>query len=338
MAKILKPIGVAVVVIAVLLACLAVSSRVLAPKDNSYEAGMIEAEAHGVMAEPDDTIDVIILGDSEAYAAFSPLQMFQEQGFAAYTCSSSGQRITYANTILNRAMTNQSPTLVVFETNELYAPFSFNDIFMREFQDIFPVLEYHDRWKSLSAGDFYQEFDATWTDSLKGFKYLTDSFPADSTGYMIPSDEFESIPYLNQVYMHRMIAEIRAMGAEPVFISTPSTVNWTTARHNGMTAWAASEGVAYYDFNAEPYDIHIDWQTETLDGGDHLNYAGATRFTQAVGELLASEYNLPDHRGDPVYNEWNVCWECFQAQIMADAEQTDSQSASQSEADCSESQ
>ena len=50
------------------------------PKDNTEAAGFHYPWASGYLAEPEDTIDVLIRGDSEVYADFIPLQIWQEQG------------------------------------------------------------------------------------------------------------------------------------------------------------------------------------------------------------------------------------------------------------------
>lgn len=38
----------------------------------------------------------------------------------------------------------------------------------------------------------------------------------------------------------------------------------------------------------------------------HLNYTGAGKFTEYLGNELKSRFELPDHRGDPIYDSWEI--------------------------------
>ena len=49
----------------------------------------------------------------------------------------------------------------------------------------------------------------------------------------------------------------------------------------------------------------IDWDTDTYDRGDHLNYSGAAKVTAWIGDDLRRSYALPDRREDPAYENWN---------------------------------
>ena len=294
-------------VIAAIGALLIASSALVYPKNNQQAFGMNNEAANGVLGERNGSIDVLFIGDSEAFSSFSPLQMWDEHGFTSYVCAIPSQQLTYGNTLLHRATRNQSPRVVVIETNTIYAPFTANDALLRVLQDMFPVFEFHDRWKALNAGDLSLDVSATWSDDLKGFRINRDVKAADASGYMAPDSRVQEIPQLNRAYLESMVLYCRSIGAEPVLVSTPSTVNWNMPRHNGIQAFASQTGVSYIDLNAEPTKIDIDWKNETRDGGDHLNLSGAQKVSDYIGEHLATSYGLPDHRGDDAFSSWNDC-------------------------------
>ena len=49
----------------------------------------------------------------------------------------------------------------------------------------------------------------------------------------------------------------------------------------------------------------IDWQTDTYDRGDHLNYWGAVKVTRDLGRWFRENLPLPDHRGEAAYEPWD---------------------------------
>lgn len=314
---VLKLIGYAVVAIAVILAFLVVGSRVMIPKDNSPEAGMIEPEANGVMGEPVNSIDALIVGDSEVYNAISPLQMWKENGFTSYACASPGQALAYSNTILRRAYTTQHPQIVVIEAGSIFKDLTVGNALARIAQDMFPLIEYHSRWKSLTPADFVQEPKATWTDELKGFRVYEQTVPAAADGYMEPTDEVAPIARVNDVYLNIIVDYCRQNGAVPVLISVPSVTNWNMARHNAISAWAAEHDIDFFDFNTGADKVDIDWKTQTKDEGNHLNYDGAVIFTRALGKLLAERYSLPDHRSDARYAVWDADYDNYMAIVAS---------------------
>ena len=306
-----------VVVLAVIAALLVLLSSLFVPKDNSEEAGMLDATANGVLGEPDNTIDVIIIGDSKAYSGISPMVMWSDYGIASYSCTTKSQKLPYAFTLLKRATQKQTPSVVVIEANEIHVETSFTDIAKRALQDALPVLEYHDRWKSLTLRDLDPRVTYTWTDDYKGFYMRGLIEPADTTGYMASTDEVEEIPRASRWCLSSIIDYCREIGATPVIVAVPATLEWSRPRHNAIQAYADEMGVDFIDMNTEPDLIEIDWQIDSRDAGGHLNLYGATKVSDRLGQILSERYGAPDHREDPAYSAWfdslevynaTVCW------------------------------
>lgn len=276
---------------------LAALSHVFVPKNNQKEFGQVDPRAHGVLGQPANSVDALFLGDSEIYTSVSPQQLWDERGISAYVMGTPAQKLCYTRSLLVKALTRQRPRVVVLETNCLFRKVTPGDAILRAAQDAFPVIEYHDRWKSLRLEDLFGRVQATWTDEQRGFVAREGSRAADASSYMATTSELAKMPELNRLYLESIARMCDDAGARLVLLSTPSTKNWNMARHNRVVRLASELGLDYVDLNVGESRVDIDWSTETYDAGDHLNTDGAKKVTSAVGTLLTGGYDLPDRRG-----------------------------------------
>ena len=100
---------------------------------------------------------------------------------------------------------------------------------------------------------------------------------------------------------------LKENGAELILISTPSTRNWNYTRHEVTEDFAAGKGITYIDLNTiDKSELNIDWNTDTKDGGDHLNVSGAQRVTEWFGRYIDKNYDFVDKRQDADYSESDV--------------------------------
>ena len=128
---------------------------------------------------------------------------------------------------------------------------------------------------------------------------------------MTPSDAYAPIPKRNRAYVERIKAFCDENGAQLLLVSAPSTLNWNMARHNSTQAFADALGIGFLDLNTAHEQVAIDWNTDTRDKGDHLNYFGAQKATNVLGAYLADTGLLPSHKDDPAYADWNTQSDAF---------------------------
>ena len=290
--------------VAGLIVILLAVSVVMTPKDNTERAGILSERAYGFLAEPESTLDVLFLGDSEGYRAFIPLQMWEEYGFTSFVCNTSSQQLYLTERILNQALEKQSPKYVILETLILYRYAPYSDVLMDRVSNALPVFRYHDHWKQLSLRDFVPKVEYTHIDPFKGYAFLSKIEPAAEVEHMKPTKEASKISKQAQKSVARIAEICRAHGAELLLISSPSTTNWNMHRHNAVQKLADRLGIQYMDMNLMTDEIPIDWSVDTYDAGDHLNYTGAVKVSAYLGAYLHDE-GLPDHREDAAYAAWN---------------------------------
>ena len=281
-------------------------SELFIPKNNMEEYGMEEVEANGILGEKKNTIDVLIVGDSEAYTAISPAQIWKETGITAYVSSSSVQTLDYTYQLVKRAFKNQSPKLVILESNAVYREVPAAQAALSLLKECFPVFQYHSRWKHLNINDLTGTVNYTWTTAAKGYRGSTTINPSENKEYMQKTEHAVKVSSINSMYVKAIKKLCDKHGAKFLLLRTPSTVNWNYAMHNGIIQFAREIGCEQIDMNLGMNEIiKIDWDKDTRDKGDHLNDYGAMKVTKFVAEYLKQTKLFQDHSTDPEYAKWN---------------------------------
>ena len=76
--------------------------------------------AMSILRQEENTLDYLVMGDSECYSSVSPMEIWKDFGFAGYNCGVIGQHIQYTYYLLEQILAKQSPHLVLLETNALF--------------------------------------------------------------------------------------------------------------------------------------------------------------------------------------------------------------------------
>lgn len=295
--------------LAILMGLLAAGSRIVEPKNNEKSSGMRNAQATGFLTERENSLDYLIIGDSETYSSMSPMQLWRDYGYTGYVCGTPGQHMEDTYNYLTSFFRVQKPRLVIFEGNALYRSSGIQDdvsrVLSRSIQRMMPVFEYHDRWKSLSAADVGQ-VNYTWRNYLKGFIPTWKSKPwTGAEDYMHKTHQAKPIQEVNRFYFDRIARFCEEQGVPLLVVNVAAPVNWNYQKHNGVKKLTKEYDVPYLDMNLHVGKLKINWQTDSRDGGDHMNFKGARKVTAYLGKYLDKHYSLPDHRDDPAYDSWN---------------------------------
>lgn len=257
----------------------------------------------GLMAEPSDTVDVVILGDSESFTFLSPMHLWNDEGITSYIGGQSGQRIMETYYGLKRILKTQSPKVLILETNTM-----FNSVaLMSEVNCIahemgyyyLPVLKYHSLWKNLV------EKEPEIPKHYNGFEIRENVDPYTGGPYMIKTNEKAEKSNIVEFYMKQIKKLCDKNNIELLLVSAPSPMNHNYQKHNSIEQYALENDIAYIDLNMHIDELGIDWQTDTLDMGDHLNISGALKTTAYMENYLTENYVLEDHRGEEKYKDWD---------------------------------
>lgn len=278
------------------------------PKNNTEAYGMEDVKANGILGEPEETIDVLFIGDSVSYCSVIPVQIWRDYGITSYMCGTSLQKLYYSKEFLLKTFETQSPKIVMLEGTPIFNNFMYKETIRMAVERVFPVFRYHDRWKNF---DTMLELDTglraeyTHQEVSKGYYYSPAVEVVDAGDYTKPTDEVAGILADNKRTLLEIMEFCEKNGAELILYSAPNTLTWTPAGHNALVQLAEELGLTYFDMNYMPEEVPIDWSTDSFDGGDHLNYDGAQKVTAYLGKYLAEKGIFKDKRAEEYYKSWN---------------------------------
>jgi len=278
-------------------------SIIFVPKNNLGDFGMRNIAAHGFLAEKEDTIDVLFIGDSLAYASFFPLQLYEDYGITSFTIGTPAQKMYETYSFLETFLKTQNPKVVVFENGAMLREYPTDEAIRAEVSRYFPIVEYHNRWKNLTINDFNTKINYTYTDPTKGYKKIDNVVSGVENDYMKKNKKYQNISKENEMYLERMQKLCEEHDIEFMMVSTITMKSMNYARHNSFQRLSEEYDIPYIDLNLVQ-DIDIDWTNDSYDAGEHLNYYGALKIGDYIGPYLKETYNLEDHRGDSKYSSY----------------------------------
>ena len=299
-------------------------NMLLQPK---YTTDLVEGSMIAEYYDKAGDHDVIFVGDCEVYANFTPMELYREAGIKAYVRGTSQQLIWQSYYILAETFRYESPKVVVFNVNAMRYSEPVKEEFNRLTIDkmrwskekvgiiqasmteeetflsyVFPILRYHSRFSQLTAEDFTYLFDGkqiTWqghlvNDTVKPMGKLPAKRP-------LPDYSFGDICW-EYLEMMRLLCEEN--GAELILIKAPSAYPYWYEQYDAqIEEYAAKNGLSFYNFLDNVEEIGIDYQTDTYDAGLHMNLEGATKLSAYFAKILSENHGLPNHSGDPVWDE-----------------------------------
>jgi hypothetical protein len=295
-----------------------------------YADSLIEGSMISQYYSEEKDHEVIFIGDCEVYANFSPMVMYETEGIKAYVRGSSQQLIWQSYVILKETLKYEKPKIVVFNVNsvrydkqsevvsEAYNRLTIDKMkwskekieIIKEsmieeetlISYVFPILRYHSRYDKLTKEDIkylFKRKNNTYNGFLvnKSIKGVT-TIPTEKklSNYNFSK---ESIHYLELI-----LKLCEENNIELVLVKAPSLYpHWYKEYHEQIKEFALENNIDYYNLIEYKDTIGIDYSLDTYDAGLHLNLTGATKLSKFFANLLSSNYDLTNYKGDTLYDK-----------------------------------
>lgn len=281
----------------------------------------IERISKTIFNEDKNTVDFLVIGNSETYTTISPMEIFNEYGYTGFVSAIPSMKIQDVYYNLEDIYKVQKPKVVLLEVDTTFRYYGANTKHLQMVAEgwlkrIFPIFGNHNRWKNIINGYLHGYDDLiTERDPLKGYNYRTRIKKIKPKEWMKDTQEVAEMRKINKMYLKKITKICKENGTQLVLYSAPAPKNWNYKKHNAIQKYADENGLAYVDMNLAVDKLGIDWSQDAWDNGDHLNFTGAMKTTKYMGEYLHNNCNLEDHRGDSKYDSWTNSWDEYQKAI-----------------------
>lgn len=310
-----------------LLLALAYTLYVLVPKDDFGICSMTN-----LYQQEEDTVDVLVLGTSLAYAGVNTNVLWEEYGIAAYNLCGAENPYWISYYYLVEALKTQRPRLILLDAKAS----TYTNDYSRRGRTIMstsgiasPINRLKAIQASVSAEDFlgfalgfpqlhsaYQEVTA------ESFIYPPSNAGRGSTwkGYIESTEtEQHSRPSLVWVktkkamnlreedYLRRIL-ELAQREEIPVILVGFPNPDYANDHMYYNSLWAIAEEyhLPYINYNDPNLRFRLSYSSCFADW-QHLNVKGSVVFSRRLGEDLMAMFNLPDRRGSEGYESWDAC-------------------------------
>lgn len=296
----------------------------------------------GFYQEQENSIDVLMVGNSNVYRGVSPMILWKEHGITAYDYSSPMQKMWLSYYLIKEAYQYQKPKVILLDVDEVFYDTEAPEQSVRKVLDnlrlgknkieamedsifhlsafdkltyVFPILRYHARWNQLKEKDFRRislDYDATYkgympTKKVKPYSKRENGEKPKKT------EHTDIIEGNSKKYLEKIIQLCKENGTELILMELPSPTTWSSEKKEAMTQYAKEHNLKFIDLNTND-QVRIDWNTDTEDGGFHLNRNGAEKVSRYLSEYLSETHRLPNHRNEEKYKNWNSDLEAYEKQ------------------------
>lgn len=311
---------------------LAFATYVLTPKHDYGICSMIN-----LYRQPDDSVDVLTVGTSLAYAGVNTNVLWEEYGIASYNLCSAEQPFWVSYYTIREALKTQHPKVILLDAKPaiytrdyskrgrtILSTFGIKGIENRIGAILACVEKPQDAMGYiLGLPEVHNGYaKRTWNDF---------AFPPDNGGRgvswkgYIESDvtEHHDKPSLvwNRVkrnmndreeeYARKIFEMARDKGIPVMLVGFPNPDYANDHMYyNSLWAIAAEYGVAGINYNDPSLRFGLRYSSDFADW-QHLNVKGSITFTRKLGADLKQMFDLPDRRGDAYYTSYDTCAELW---------------------------
>jgi len=285
---------------------------------------------YGFYREPENSIDVALIGPSNIHTSFYSPLAYEKAGFTSYALSVSAMRGSCYISAFEEIRATQDPQVYVVDLwgfiygNQAHPhyfrfwcdviPSSANRT--RTIREVMPEEDWSDYiWR-------YKKYHGNWVSLAKCVDVWTYKSQINARGYSIVKNFMtntniakEDMPLSDAdvseagfVCLRELVGYLKEHDIQNVLFIRPliPTPYSNTPIWDEAVAYLQAEGYDYLDVDAAADEMGIDRSQDFYNEG-HCNIYGAEKVTTFLSEYLADHYQINTEHTDQVRAEWDHC-------------------------------
>lgn len=169
--------------------------------------------------------------------------------------------------------------------------------------------EIDDPWAAIdeqdSAKDDSEDIDDPWAE-IQGANDVDSDSGIQEPGNTLVDSKTKDRTFSNYAmeYLNKIRILCKKNGIQLILIKAPSlSPQWYEEENQQVVDYAEKYQLPYLNFYELLKETKIDFETDTYDGGLHMNLSGADKLSKYLGKVLKKEYGLTDHRKETELSE-----------------------------------
>ena len=293
---------------------------------------------YGFFKEPEDSLDVVLIGPSTIYTAFYSPLAYEKQGFTSYSLSSSTMTASLYKYAAQMAVEYQHPDLLVFDTWSFCYDAQYDETSLRKFLDACPdseikksaIREIVPEELRSSFEHPFQKYHSAWTRLGECIQVLRDKIEINRQGYSITKN-YATTPdivenrrrgnkhkdgdyHISEAgfeQLHKLLDYLKTSGVENVlFIRTPEMLFYEPDdTYKQMVDTIREAGFDFVNLNSAVEDMHVNFDKDFYNT-THFNVFGTEKFTEFLSDYIMNRYGINTQHDEQIRNEWDLCASC----------------------------
>lgn len=181
----------------------------------------------------------------------------------------------------------------------------------------FPLVKYHDNWKHLKLTTFLHP-RGKYHFSNKGMAYANTvkAYPFGNEYMQLSGGKHAMLSEEKLDQFQKIYDLCDRNGIRLVLLTVPSANTWNKGKSDTVKQLAKKYDLTYYDYNRQ-LPAGFNWVTDSKDGGNHLNYAGASAVTKDLAKKLTDDLTMiPTSLTKEQKQQWKKDYEHFHKSIV----------------------
>ena len=282
--------------------------------------------------EPENTLDVVLIGSSNVYTSWYAPLAYEQQGFTSYALATDSMPGVVIRSAIREVERLQDPQAIVIDlwcfayTEEEML----DEAHLRRWIDSIPntenraltikeavpeeeqafyedsFLKYHGNWIALKrCVEAAKEKFAIWRRGYsltKGYCTKTNIYTGDAkiTEFPISDRGMEELKLVLELCKEEGLENV-IFARFPEYVHLKSTESLEQAK-----ALIAEYGYTYLDPWEDPEAVGLDYSHDFYNDG-HVNVFGTEKFTRYMGDYLTAHCNIDTTHSAAVTEEWDKC-------------------------------